>query len=144
MIGANLAVLVNTVNNVQISVWRFTFPSLKIISGCSGATKLANVYLFNLLSDYDVTTGVGCNFRKLIAAPLVRDSDKGLALVMLTDDLESLKQRVIALQARSGQQTPDNELLKEAQLLGIDITTEGVAISMKLISKAGTTAFVEV
>jgi hypothetical protein len=144
MIGLNLTKLEDISTSTSPGTFLFTYPTVRVISYCSGATKLANSYLFNLLSKYDEKTGIGSNFRLLIAAPIVSQYTKDFVLVLITDELAALQSRFIAIQNQE-KGLPAIEKLKKAEILNIEIDEiNGVTIRAQLTTEAGTTAYVVV
>jgi hypothetical protein len=143
MIGLNLTKLEDASSSFGAGVYRFTFPSIKVISYCTGATRLANAYIFNLLSKYNATTGCGSIFRSLIATPILSTYSKDFALVLVSDELAALKGRFLAIQNAGEPNRPPIERLKNVEIKKISVDlVNGVEITAILTTEAGTNAYI--
>lgn len=144
MIGINLAQLTAPNTTAGSTLWKVEFPSLKIVSYCTGATKLANAWLFQLLSSFNPAYGTGSKFRLLVAAPLIREMNTAAVSSAIASEINALEERFKALQERSGQNTPLNELLQTAEILNIDVVGTSATVRCRLVSQANTPVYIEV
>lgn len=144
MIGLNLTKPELVASGPSAGLYLFKYKTIKVLNYCSGLTKLANSYIFNLLSSYNPETGTGSNFRRLATSPIIHGTSKDFAVIMITEELDSLKQRFRAFQKNSGQVLPAKELLRDAQILGIEVSGTGAIVRMRLENEEGNAAFVEV
>jgi hypothetical protein len=143
MIGLNLTKITDVSSTEGTGTYKIEFPSLKVVSYCSGASKLANSYLFNLLSKYQPENGVGSNFRILIASPIISTVNKEFALTLISDELDALKTRFIALQNATEKDLPPIEKLKNIVIDSITIDlVAGVTIYATLTTEANTQAYI--
>jgi hypothetical protein len=127
------------------SLWSIPFPTkLNVISKCSGATRLAFKYLYNLLSSFNPSTGCGSSFRALIASAIISEEDTAYTTTFVASELFRLEERFLAFQAIDTQDVPDNEKLKQAEIIKISVVDTSVQILIKLTTVAGTIAYVEV
>ncbi len=144
MIGLNLAELVNPKSDGSSVLWQVTFPSVKVVTWCTGATRLANAWLFQLLSSYNPTFKTGSKFRQLVAAPLVRELSSAQVSGAIASEIAQLQERFQALQAASGQTIPPEELLKSASILRISVTGTNAVVEAQLISQANVPVYLEI
>lgn len=144
MIGLNLAELTEPQAFSGNVLWKVTFPSVKVVTWCTGATKLANAWLFQMLSSYNPTYKTGSEFRKLVAAPLVRQISSTQTATAIASEITLLEERFKALQLASGQALPPEELLKSAAVLRINVVDTEAIVECQLISQANVPVFLEV
>ena len=140
MIGLNLVEPHDDLNGI----WSLLFPSVRVVVEAEGITKLVGDVLFNLLSTYDPLTGVGSFFRSLVAAPILFETNKELANLLIAEEIDALEKRLRNAQSLSPSPIPLEEQLVGIRLLGIevDLPASSATIRANIINGLNQKAYV--
>lgn len=125
--------------------YNVSYGSVKDIHVTTGMTQLANTFLFNLLSKYNPKTGVGSNFKNLIASPLFSQISLSEATLLLTNEVVNLEKRMISTQRKEENLTSDSRLQKiEILSIDVDLSTQTAIIEIRLINQANENVYLKV
>ncbi len=139
MHGLNLVELRDNLNGY----FSLLFPSVQVVVEVEGISKLVNDFIFNLLSTYDPSTGVGSHFKKLVAAPILFETDKELASLLIAEEIDALEKRIKNAQ-RTIAGMPLAEQLSSVRILGIDVdlAASSATIRANIFNKLNQRAYV--
>lgn len=144
MIGLNLVSL--KAKPSDPSIYNINFETVDNIKLVEGLTKLANSFIFNLLSSYSSLTKVGSDFKLYVAAPLLYEQDFQLASVQLAEELKKVEKRFLEAQNKPTLDIPKKERLLKAVVkeINLDMSTREVTIRIELWNELGEKATIEI
>lgn len=144
--GLLLAALRLVDSTTELNRYEFVFDTVQNIQIGKGLSRLASDYIFFLFSGYDLTTGVGSNIKQLMGAPILRATDKNLAVVQIADEVDSTTERFKALQLRTKNPPPQEEVLASVRIVSITVDTKAgsAIIVIEILNALGQKAHIQI